>query len=113
MTTTSIPAYVSLVLKKELAKIQRRMLLKISEDYEISFKELLSKYTDDDPLDEGEHVQIVRKREYNKNLQKANQCCALNAKGVQCKRSIIKDTHFCVVHREKQPNGIFFEKSSS
>lgn len=113
MTTTSIPSYVSVVLKQEIIKIQHRMLFKISEDYEIDFDELVAKYTDTRCVDGQERVDIVRKRDYNKNLDQANRCTALNAKGDQCKRSIIQNTPFCVVHRDKQPSGCVRIKGKS
>ena len=109
MTSTVIHHYVTHFLKEEMRQVQSRLLARIGKDYGICVKELELRYGDICLVDETETVQVVRKREYNKNLIECNRCCALNARKQRCKRSKLKreGATFCVAHREKQPYGIY------
>ena len=108
MTSTVISDYITHFLKEEMRQIQNKLLTQVSEDFDISLGLLYRKYSTLH-INETQNVVIVRKREYNRHLLECDRCIALNAKQQRCKRSILRldGATFCVVHRNKQPYGIY------
>ena len=108
MTSTVISDYVTHFLKEEMRQTQNKLLVQVSEDFDISLNLLQRKYGTLS-INETQNVVIVRKREYNKNLLECNRCNALNSKLQRCRRSKLKleGAMFCVAHRNKQPYGTY------
>ena len=108
MTSTVISSYVVHFLKEEMRQSQKKLLAQIGEDFDLDV-DLLQRRYGTLSVNESHKVTIVRKREYNTNLQECNRCVALNSRHQRCKRSKLKEegAKFCVVHRNKQPYGVY------
>lgn len=86
MNTTIVPKFIVNLFAQEIERIHKLLLYEISKDYNINLTELESRYISNVSIS-AEKIQIVRKRDYNINLEDDRRCCALNAKGKQCQRS--------------------------
>lgn len=104
MNTTIVPKFIVNLFAQEIERIHKLLLYEISKDYNISLSELESRYISNVSVS-TEKIQIVKKRDYNVNLENTKRCCALNAKGKQCQRSKGNHDVFCPIHKDNNKYG--------
>lgn len=115
MSTLVVPSFIVSLFTNEIFHIHEQLLLDISKTYEIPFEELKRKYLPEiDVISNNlEKINIVKKREYNKNLPSTKQCIALTKNKYQCLRSKGCHVHFCIIHKNNQPYGTINDKSET
>ena len=104
MAATIVPKFITTLFKMEIERIHKLLLFEISKDYKIPLDELNKKYipTIDVNYDK---IEIIRRRNYNSNLDIEQRCVALNAKHKQCKRSKGSHDSFCIAHMHVRRHG--------
>jgi hypothetical protein len=109
MNTSIIPKFIVNLFKHEIERVHKVLLYEISKDYNIPYTDLEKRYISNVNLDEDK-IQIIKRRNYNANLDAKDRCIAYNAKHQQCQRSKGGNETFCPIHLKNNKHGTIYDK---
>jgi hypothetical protein len=109
MNTSIVPKFIVNLFAHEIERVHKLLLYEISKDYNIPYNELENKYITNVDINHDK-IQIVKKRNYNTNLDTKNRCIAYNAQQQQCQRSKGGNKDFCPIHLKCHRYGTIHNK---
>lgn len=104
MTHIELPNYIYTLFEEQINKIKRDLIINIATEYDLldNLDSMFNKYTCDIEIisKKMENVKIIRKNNYNTNIQSINRCQARvwnDGLGARCRRSNHID-NLCHIH---------------